>query len=100
MSWKRLLLSIPLAILVMIVDGLLLILINRIYLPEHPPHWMMGLFFYFDAWPVTLTQHLFPSPRGGPSLLAILSGAIVDLVILIAIVYAVLSWRARRRARA
>jgi hypothetical protein len=100
MSWKRLLLSIPLAILVMIVDGLLLILINRIYLPEHPPHWMMGLFFYFDAWPVTLTQHLFPSPRGGPSLLAILSGAIVDLVVLTAIVYALLSWRARRRARA
>jgi hypothetical protein len=100
MSWKRLLLSIPLAILIMIVDGLLLILINRIYLPEHPPHWMMGLFFYFDAWPVTLTQHLFPSPRGGPSLLAILSGAIVDLVVLTAIVYALLSWRARRRARA
>lgn len=84
----------------MLVDGALLILINRIYLPAHPPHWLMGVFFYFDAWPVTLTQHLFPSPRGGPSLLAILSGAIVDLVILTAILYALLSWRARRQARA
>jgi hypothetical protein len=100
MSWKRLLLSIPLAFLIMLVDGALLILINRIYLPAHPPHWLMGVFFYFDAWPVTLTQHLFPSPRGGPSLLAILSGAIVDLVILTAILYALLSWRARRQARA
>jgi hypothetical protein len=100
MSWKRLLLSIPLAFLIMLVDGALLILINRIYLPAHPPHWLMGVFFYFDAWPVTLTQHHFPSPRGGPSLLAILSGAIIDLVILTAILYALLSWRARRQARA
>jgi len=100
MSWKRLLLSVLLGLLIMIVDGLLLILINRIYLPAHPPHWLMGIFFYFDAWPVTLTQHIFPSPRGGPSLRAILSGAIIDLVILTAIVYALLSGRSRRQARA
>jgi hypothetical membrane protein len=100
MSWKRLLLAVLLGLLIMIVDGLLLILINRIYLPAHPPHWLMGIFFYFDAWPVTLTQHIFPSPRGGPSLLAILSGAIIDLVILTAIVYALLSGKSRRQARA
>lgn len=84
----------------MIVDGILLILVNRLYLPAHPPHWLMGVLFYFDAWPVTITQHLFPSPRGGPALLAILSGALIDLIILSAIVYALLSWRARRKARA
>jgi hypothetical protein len=100
MNWKRLFVSIPLAFLIMVVDGLLLILINRIYLPAHPPHWLMGIFFYFDAWPVTLTQHLFPSALGGPSFLAILTGAFIDLVILTAIVYALLSWRARRQARA
>lgn len=100
MSWKRLLISIPLGLLIMIVDGILLILVNRLYLPAHPPHWLMGVLFYFDAWPVTITQHLFPSPRGGPALLAILSGALIDLIILSAIVYALLSWRARRKARA
>jgi hypothetical protein len=100
MNLKRLFVSIPLAFLIMLVDGALLILINRIYLPAHPPHWLMGVFFYFDAWPVTLTQHLFPSARGGPSLLAIVTGAVIDLIILTAIIYALLSWRARRQARA
>jgi hypothetical protein len=99
MNWKRLFLSIPLGFLIMVADGLMLILINRIYLPAHPPHWLMGVFFYFDAWPVTLTQKLLPSPRGGPSLLAILTGALIDLIILTAIVYALLSWRARRKDR-
>ena len=100
MSWKRLLVSIPLGLLIMIVDGLLLILVNRLYLPLRPPHWLMGLLFYFDAWPVTITQRLFPSARGGPAPLAILSGALVDLIILSTIVYALLSWRTRRKARA
>ena len=102
MSWKRLLISIPLGFLIMIADGLLLILVNRLYLPGHPPHWLMGAIFYFDAWPVTLTQHLFPNPstRGGPALPAIASGALIDLIILTGIVYALLSWRARRKARA
>ena len=100
MNLKRLFVSIPLAFLIMIVDGILLFLINRIYLPAHPPHWLMGVFFYFDAWPVTLTQHLFPSAGGGPSFLAIVTGALIDLIILTAIIYALLSWRARRQSRA
>jgi hypothetical protein len=101
MSWKRLLVSIPFGFLIMIGDGLLLILLNRIYLPGHPPHWLMGAIFYFDAWPVTITQHLFPNPgRGGPTLLAVAAGALVDLIILSTIIYALLSWRARRKARA
>lgn len=84
----------------MIVDGLLLILVNRLYLPLHPPHGPVGLLFYFDAWPVTFTQPLFPSARGGPAPLAILSGALVDLIVLTAIVYALLSWPTRGKARA
>ena len=100
MNLKRLFLSIPLGFLVMIIDGLLLLLVNRIYLPEHPPHWLMGLLFYFDAWPVTITQHIFPSPRGGPSFLAIVIGAIIDLVVLTLIIYALLSVRAQRKTRA
>jgi hypothetical protein len=100
MNWKRLLISVPLALLMMVADGLLLILITRLYLPSHPPHWWMGTVFYFDAWPVTITQHVFPSARGGPSFLAIASGALIDLIILTTITYALLSWRARRKARA
>lgn len=79
MKWKRLLVSVPLAFLIMVADGLLLVLITRLYLPGHPPHWLMGAIFYFDAWPVTITQYLFPSAGGGPSFLAIALGALVDL---------------------
>ena len=99
MNWKRLLLSIALGFLIMLIDGVLLILVNRIYLPEHPPHWLMGTLFYFDAWPVTITQHIFPSPRGGPSFLAIITGGIIDLIALALIIYSLLSLRARRKVR-
>ena len=85
----------------MIADGLLLIAVTRLYLPGHPPHWLMGAIFYFDAWPVTITQYIFPSKGvGGPTFLAIASGALVDLIIFSAIVYALLSWRTHRKARA
>jgi hypothetical protein len=100
MGWKRLLVSIPLGFLIMIADGLLLILVTRLYLPGHPPHWLMGAIFYFDAWPVTITQYIFGGNSGGPTFLAVASGALVDLIILSTIVYALLSWRARRKARA
>ena len=84
----------------MIVDGLLLILVNRLYLPLHPPHRLMGVVFYGDARPVTITQHLFPSARGGPSFPAIVPGALIDLIILAAIACAPLPYRARRKASA
>ena len=102
MSWRRLLVSIPLAFLVMVGDGVLLILVNRLYLPRHPPAWMTAVIFYFDAWPVSITQHIFRrapgDTYGGPTLLAVMAGAIVDLVIFTAIIYALLSWRTSRKA--
>jgi len=100
MNRKRLFLSIALGFLIMVSDGLVLILVNRIYLPQHPPHWLIGLLFYFDAWPVTIMQYLFPSLRKGPSLLAVATGAVIEVAVLSAIVYALLSWCARRQARA
>jgi len=104
MSWKRLLVSIPLGFLIMIADGALLILVNRLYLPGHPPHWLTGTFFYFDAWPVLITQHIFRrapgDTYGGPTFLAIASGGLISLIIFSLIVYALLSWRARRKSRA
>lgn len=93
--------SAPLAFLIMIADGLLLILVTRLYLPAHPPHWLAGTIFYFDAWPVLITQHVFPNAgSGGPTLLAVVSGALIDLIIFTTIVYALLSWRARWKSRA
>ena len=101
MNWKRLLVSIPFGFMIMIADGLLLILVNVLYRPGHPPHWIMGVLFYFDAWPVLITQQIFRGPGSGDStFLAVASGALIDLIILSAIVYALLSWRARRKARA
>jgi hypothetical protein len=104
MSWKRLLVSIPLGFLIMIADGVLLMLVNRLYRPGHPPGWMIHAFYYFDAWPLLITQHLFPRAPGdtfgGPTFLAVAAAGLIDLIVLSAIVYALLSWRARRKARA
>jgi len=104
MSWKRLLFSIPLGFLIMIADGVLLMLVNRLYQPSHPPGWMIAAFFYFDAWPLFLTQHIFPrgpgDTFGGPTFLAVAAAGLIDLIVFSAIVYALLSWRARRKARA
>ncbi|HEV2713705.1 MAG TPA: hypothetical protein VGU64_00485 [Terriglobales bacterium] len=100
MSWKRLLVSAVLGFFIMVADGLLLIVVNRLYLPAHPPHWMIGVIFYFDAWPVLITQHIFlGAGTGGPTFLAVASGALIDWAIFTAIAYGVLSRRARRKAR-
>ena len=104
MSWRRVLVSIPLGFLIMIADGFLLILVNRLYLPRHPPHWLTGAIFYFDAWPVSITRHIFTrapgDSYGGPTLLAIGAGAVIDLIVFSIIIYMLLSWRARRKSRA
>ena len=100
MSWKRISVSVPVGLLIMISDGLLLILVTRLYLPGHPPIWLAGAIFYFDAWPLTLTQHVFPHAGRGPSFLAVASAALVDLIILSGIIYALLSWRAHKKLRA
>src|SRR5712664_1484066 len=104
MSWKRLLASIPLGFLIMIAEGVLLMLVNRLYRPGHPPAWMIAAFFYFDAWPLFITQHIVPRAAGetfgGPTFLAVAAAGLIDLIVFSAIVYALLSWRARRKVRA
>ena len=84
----------------MIVDGLLLILVNRLCLRLRPPHRLMGVAFYGDARPVKVSQHLFASARRGASFPAIVPGALIDLIIRAAIASALLSYRARRKASA
>ncbi len=75
MSWKRLLVSIPLGFLIMIADGVALMLVNRLYRPGHPPAWMIHAFYLFDAWPLSITQHIFPRAPGdtfgGPTFLGL-----------------------------
>lgn len=104
MSWKRLLVSVALGFFIIIADGVSLMLVNRLYRPGHPPAWMIAAFFYFDAWPLFLTQHIFARARGdtfgGPTFLAVAAAGLIDLIVFSAIVYALLSWRARRKARA
>ena len=99
MSWKRILISIPLGFLIMIADGVGLMLVTRLYRPEHPPGWVTASFYYFDAWPLWITQHIFPHEGRGPTVLAVAAAALIDIIIFSTIVYALLSWRARRRAR-
>jgi hypothetical protein len=83
-------------------DTVLLVLVNRIYCPRHPPGWVTGAIFNFLAWPVLITQHIFPRAAGdnygGPTFLAVTAGGVIDLVLFTIIIYSLLSWRAGRKA--
>ena len=99
MSWKRLLISIPIGFLIIIIDGVSLMIVNRLYRPGHPPGWLTHAFYLVDAWPLFITQHIFPNTGHGPTFLAVVAAGLIDLIVFAAIVYALLSWRARRKAR-
>jgi len=99
MSWKRLLISVPLGFLIIVADGVLLMLVNRFYRPGYPPAWVTHAFYLFDAWPLFITQRIFPHVGHGPSFLAVAAAGLIDVIIWTTIVYALLSWRARRKAR-
>jgi hypothetical protein len=92
-SWKRLLISIPLGLLIIILDGVSLIVVNRLYRPGHPPGWMTHAFYLFDAWPLFITQHIFPNIGRGPTFLAVVAAGLIDLIVFSIIVYALLSLR-------
>ena len=99
MSWKRLLISVPLGFLIIVADGVLLMLVNRLYRPGYPPAWVTHAFYLFDAWPLFITQRIFPHMGHGPSFLAVAAAGAIDVIIWTTIVYALLLWRARRKAR-
>jgi hypothetical protein len=104
MGWKRLFVSIGLGILMMGADMTGLMLVNRLYRPQHPPAWVTHCFYYFLAWPLSFTMLIFHRAAGdvthGPTFLAVVAAGLFDLVLFTVIVYALLSWRARRQARA
>ena len=99
MSWKRLLVSVLLGFLIIIADGAMLMFVNLLYRPRHPPGWVIHSFYLFDAWPLSVTQHIFPNAGHGPTFLAVIAAGVIDLIIFSAIVYALLSWRARHKLR-
>lgn len=100
-NWKRLLLSIALAVAIMFADTVALAQVNKWYRPAHPPAWLTNVFYYFLAWPLVFTRLIFPRDAGdadeGPSFLAVASAGLIDLLILTTLIYALLSWRARRK---
>src|SRR5437868_12950310 len=100
MSWKRSFVSIPLGFLIVVRDGVALMLVNLLYRPHHPPGWVIATFYYFDAWPLWITQRIFPNVGHGPTFLAVAAAALLDIVMFSAITYALLSRRARRKSRA
>jgi hypothetical protein len=78
--------------------------LNRRYRPAHPPAWMTNALYYFLAWPLSLTRLVFPRAEGdadeGPSVMAVASAGVISLLLLTLIIYALLSWLARRREAA
>ena len=102
-TWKRWLLSALLAAAVMFADTVGLAQLNKWYRPGHPPAWLTNCFYYFLAWPLPLTRLVFPRPAGdadeGPSILAVASAGLIDLLLLTLLIYALLSRRARRKER-
>src|SRR6266550_4801255 len=103
MSWKRLLGSMALSVFIMAADMVSLMAVNRLYRPHHPPSWVTGAFYHFLAWPLLITQHIFSRAPGdtfgGPTFLAVAAGGLIDFVLFTLIMYALLSWRAHRKAR-
>lgn len=100
-TWKRWLLSALIAIAIMFADTVALAQVNKWYKPGHPPAWLTNCFYYFLAWPLVFTRLVFPRAAGdadeGPSFLAVASAGLISLLLLTLIIYALLSWRARRR---
>src|ERR687893_21994 len=91
-DWKRWLLALALA------------QVNRWYRPAHPPAWLVNCFYYFLAWPLSLTRLVFPRAAGdsdeGPSFAAVAAAGLIDLLLFTLLIYAALSWRARRKGPA
>ncbi|HYN85579.1 MAG TPA: hypothetical protein VER32_10010 [Pyrinomonadaceae bacterium] len=103
-TWKRLVLSVLLALFVMGADTVLLAELNRRYRPAHPPAWAVNTLYYFVAWPLAVTRPVFPRAEGdadeGPSFWAVASAGVISLLLLTLVIYALLTLLARRKGRA
>ncbi len=76
--------------LIMVADVTGLALATRAF-SGHPPRWVSGIFFWFLAWPVPFFQLIFPQPPtstdDGPTILALVFSAAIDLALLSSLVY-------------
>ncbi len=103
-NWQRWLLSVFLGLCVMFGDATLLAVTGQLYGRGRRPPWLTAAIYYFLAWPLFFTQHLFPrapeDATGGPTLLAVASAGLVDLIIFTLLCYALLTRRARRKQHA
>lgn len=102
MKWKRVVLSIGFGILIMGADLVGLMVINKLYRPQHPPAWVTHSCYYFLAWPLSFTSLIFHRASGdtthGPTFLAVVAAGLFDLILFTVLTYALLSWSARRKA--
>ena len=100
-NWKRWLLAVFLGLCVMFGDASLLAVTGKLYGRGQRPAWMTAAIYYFLAWPLFITRHIFPrapgDTTGGPTFLAVASAGLVDLVIFTLLFYVLFTWRARRR---
>ena len=83
----------------MLVDGLALIGVTRVFAPGKPPMWATAPFFWSVAWPVQLFTWILPANAdgkpGSPPMLAVALAAILDLLLWTLLV----DWFRRRRTR-
>jgi len=97
---KRWLVAAFIAGTLMVADGLALIAVTRAFLPHKPPPWATAPFFWSLAWSVQLFAWLFPrgagDTTGGPTVLAVALGALLDLALLTLAVHAIRGRRTRR----
>lgn len=100
-NWKRWLLSAFAAAALMFADTVALAQVNKWYRPGRPPAWLVNCFYYVLAWPLAFTRLIFPRSAQesdeGPTFPAVAAAGLVDLFLLTVLIYALLSWRARRR---
>lgn len=100
-NWRRCLAAVGLALAAMFLDTLALARVRAWYRPGQPPAWLVNFLYYLLAWPLFVTRYVFPRAEGdadeGPSVLAVASAGLIDLVLLTLLFYALLSRRARRR---
>lgn len=91
-----------LALFFMAADVVAMVAVTRAFLPDKPPRWATGIFFWALAWPVPALSLLFPNTAGGsdrgPSAAAIAIAAVLDALLLTLLIRWLLDRRHRRAA--
>ena len=102
MRWKRGGVSLLLSVVFFAGYVRLSVALEEFYRPNRPPVWMLYAAWGPIMWPFYVFHVPLVAPAGQdlPLFLALIGGCVVDILILTLAIYALLSWRARRKARA